>query len=97
MNRAIPRDSGSAMSSARKADHMVPKTSGATYAQKLDGEPLSSLGSAVSAGRLWASRKIATANRASRMMTPAVSANPEKMRSAGRCGAFGDAVAVVIV
>src|SRR5215207_11531456 len=96
MNSAMPIEIGSAISSASAAAQMVPKSSGPTYAQKLESRIEASSFVATSAGRLCTMRKIATAARVTRIIDPAKTAEPEKTRSPGRCFAVIVVVAVVI-
>src|SRR3954454_9947738 len=95
MKSAMPMDSGTAIRSASAAAHTVPNTRGATYDQKFSA-PFRSAAPRVRAGSDCATRKTATAARMTRMMLPAATVAPEKMRSPGRCLAriLGAAVAV---
>src|SRR3954463_351927 len=89
MNRAMPMDSGVAISRAIRAAQMVPKTSGHTQDQKLVALLGSSPGPANRAGMLWTTRKIATAARVARISDPATIVLVEKTRSPRRTFALG--------
>jgi hypothetical protein len=79
MKRAMAIDRGRAMSRAKAAAQMVPKTRGPTSPQKPEPSAEISAGSARKAGRLSATRKIATAARTARIAIPATSVETEKI------------------
>src|ERR1700712_736543 len=89
MKRAIPIESGVAISSAMTAAQRVPKTSGQTHDQKLVAPFGSWPALANRAGMLWMMRKSATAARVARIRDPATTVLVEKTRSPRRTFALG--------